>query len=233
MYIFEPSHLDNITWQTLAGEHRRYSQGDAQVRRYALGYAPIAGFAEPNDASGDLLSRVFEHGEVAFVCGVNTEQRRWPGWQKEFEGDLMQLVWASRGVPRTGTALDAVALDASHAAQMVELAQLTAPGPVGERTHELGTYYGVFDNDQLVAKAGQRMRTARMCEISAVCTRPSHRRRGLARGLVRRLVRESLLGGRIPFLHVAAHNHGAAALYMSLGFEHRRSVNIAVLRRTS
>ena len=39
--------LDNITWHTLAGPHAKYAAGAEDVRRYAQGFSPILGFADP------------------------------------------------------------------------------------------------------------------------------------------------------------------------------------------
>jgi hypothetical protein len=39
--------LDNIVWHTLFGAHMKYSVGTHEVRRYAKGFSPIVGFADP------------------------------------------------------------------------------------------------------------------------------------------------------------------------------------------
>ena len=63
--------------------------------------------------------------------------------------------------------------------QMAALVALTEPGPWRPRTIELGDYFGVFDGDRLVAMAGERQRLPGFTEVSAVCTHPDARRRGL------------------------------------------------------
>jgi len=43
-----PYHLlDNITWHTLAGAHAHHAAGGATARRFAQGFSPILGFADP------------------------------------------------------------------------------------------------------------------------------------------------------------------------------------------
>ena len=54
-------------------------------------------------------------------------------------------------------------------------------------------------------------------EVSAVCTDPDHRGRGLGARLVRAVSAGILARGDAPFLHVAATNP-AVALYARLGF---------------
>ena len=47
----------------------------------------------------------------------------------------------------------------AHAAEMLELATLTRPGPFRTRTHALGRFVGIRDNGKLIAMAGERLRT--------------------------------------------------------------------------
>ena len=89
-----------------------------------------------------------------------------------------------------------------HAAQALELATLTRPGPFGLRTIELGEYFGYFDGQRLVAMAGERMHAGTLREISGVCTYPDFQGRGLARKLMLKLVRRQMQRNETPFLHV-------------------------------
>ena len=95
----------------------------------------------------------------------------------------------------------------------------------------MGAYLGIRDGDgALVAMAGERLHPPGWTEISAVCTDPSARGRGLATRLVRALAHGSRQRGETPFLHCAATNRGAIGLYESLGFRLRRSVDFAAAR---
>jgi predicted GNAT family acetyltransferase len=112
---------------------------------------------------------------------------------------------------------------------MFDLVELTEPGPFAPRTIEMGTYLGVRDGTRLVAMAGQRVRLDGYTEISAVCTDPRHRGRGLAGALVTRLVDEIHTRGDVPILHAVSTNAVAISRYRSLGFVIRREVEVAVL----
>ena len=112
---------------------------------------------------------------------------------------------------------------------MLALVERTRPGPFLPRTIELGTYLGVRDDGVLVAMAGERLHPPGWTEISAVCTDPAARGRGLATRLVRALVHGIRARGEQPFLHAAADNP-AIGLYESLGFRHRRGVTFAAAR---
>ena len=49
--------LDNITWHTLVGPHAKYAAGTDDVRRYAEGFSPIVGFANPSQPNLLALAR--------------------------------------------------------------------------------------------------------------------------------------------------------------------------------
>jgi predicted GNAT family acetyltransferase len=110
---------------------------------------------------------------------------------------------------------------------------LTKPGPFSAGAIVLGSYLGVRCAGKLIAMAGERMRFDGFSEISAVCTHPEYRGCGYASSLVRALVRQIIARGETPFLHLYSDNTTAAALYTKLGFTHRRSLIVTVLRRTS
>jgi ribosomal protein S18 acetylase RimI-like enzyme len=67
-------------------------------------------------------------------------------------------------------------------------------------------------------------------EISAVCTDPAHRGRGLATRLVRAVAAGIRRRGETPFLHTAASNSTAIRLYESIGFELRRQTTFGFYR---
>jgi predicted GNAT family acetyltransferase len=61
-------------------------------------------------------------------------------------------------------------------------------------------------------------------ELSAICTHPDARGRGLAAHLTRQLMRAALDRGEIPFLHVRVQNEAAISLYERVGFAVRREI---------
>ena len=127
------------------------------------------------------------------------------------------MVWEGSILPEDAFP-DAVALGPEHAAEALELALLTNPGPFGPRTIELGDYFGCFEDGRLAAMAGERMHAGEYREVSGICTHPDFRGRGLARRLSLKLIRRQLQRNEIPFLHVMADNTAALRLYREMGF---------------
>jgi predicted GNAT family acetyltransferase len=91
----------------------------------------------------------------------------------------------------------------------------------------MGAYLGIRHEGALVAMAGQRLSPPGWTEVSAVCTDPAYRGRGLAARLVRAVAADVEARGRTPFLHATAANVDAIRLYERLGFTTRRSIIFA------
>ena len=121
---------------------------------------------------------------------------------------------------------EAMPLNADCAAQALELAALTRPGPFGPRTIELGDYFGCFEDGRLVAMAGERMHAGTLREVSGVCTHPDRQRRGLARRLDANAdpPTDGAGGNALP-ARDAREYAGALRLYEAMGFRvYRESV---------
>lgn len=221
--------LDNIAWNTLCGHHAGYSAGTAGARRYARGFSPIIGFPDAEKPDFRALSPFCAPGEHFYFDGWTGNAPA--GWSVDAESTVIRMVWAGDD-PTTDEAPDATPLRLEHVAQALELTALTRPGPFGPRTLELGAYFGYFDGDRLVAMAGERMFAGSLREVSGVCTHPDFQRQGLARKLMRKLVRQQLRRGETPFLHVMRENLGARSLYQRMGFRTYREAVVRVVSPT-
>jgi predicted GNAT family acetyltransferase len=153
----------------------------------------------------------------------------------------LNAVRRARGVqmvatrPVSGEPMDTniVTLTDADAAEMLQLATLTEPGPFLTRTHRMGTFRGIRIHGRLAAMAGERFRFPGYTEVSGVCTHPDFRGRGLARTLSAVVAAHIESRGERPFLHAWKSNRAAISLYESLGFELRAEVDVAVLERAS
>jgi ribosomal protein S18 acetylase RimI-like enzyme len=219
--------LDNITWHALSGPHARFASGTGGARRYARGFSPIVGFADPARPDFAALAGHCEPGEHFYCDGWDGAPPA--GWRVDVESTMFKMVWD--GAAPEDDAPEAIALVPAHAGQAVELATLTRPGPFGPRTIELGEYFGCFEGDRLVAMAGERMHAGNLREVSGVCTHPEHQGRGLARRLMHKLIRRELARGETPFLHVMRGNTGAIRLYEAMGFRVYRETVVRVVAR--
>ncbi len=218
--------LDNIFWHALTGPQSKFATGNEAARRYAPGFSAIVAFADQLRPDFSALAAFCERGEHFYTEG-------WAGavpagWQIKVESTMLKMIWEA-DMPQTDEAPDAVPLNATHAPQALELAELTHPGPFGLRTIELGEYFGVFDGGRLIAMAGERSYAGMLREISGVCTHPDFQGRGLAKRLMLKLIRREMLRNETPFLHVMHDNTGARRLYERMGFRNYKETVVRVI----
>lgn len=209
-----PHVLDNPAWASLSGPHAAFAvRAGGRAARYAPDVAVFSAIADPGDPlSWEALRSLAGPDRVVALSGVLTPP---PGWETVGSTPGVQLVDTSL---RAAPAPEAVRLGPADVPEVLELIELTKPGPFLPRTVELGTYLGIRDRGRLVAMAGERLRPPGWTEISAVCTHPGFRGRGLATRLVRAVAAGIRDRGDVPFLHTAAENTGAVRLYESIGF---------------
>ncbi|MFI8933008.1 GNAT family N-acetyltransferase [Streptomyces sp. NPDC053474] len=218
--------LDNPGLASLTGPHARFAERRGRVLRYPVDVSPWLGLpAEPDAADwADLAAFAGADGSVP-LPGVAA--RVPAGWELTFDVAGVQLVGESVAAAPDA---DAVRLGPADVPEMLDLVARTRPGPFLPRTVELGTYLGLREGGVLVAMAGERLRPPGFTEISAVCTDPAYRGRGLAARLVRAVAHGIRERGDTPFLHTAARNTGAIRLYEALGFELRRTLAFRAAR---
>ena len=225
--------LDNEIWEALGGFHARFAEGAYGARRYLPGVSPLSAVRDPTDPVcwTDLADLMGERERTGLLL-----------WSVPDVGAALQLLQTTPLVQMTFTADPATLpvaepfsfrdLSAADADVMIALVALTRPGPMERRTVELGRYVGVHDAaGELIAMSGERARLPGWTEVSAVCTHPDHRGKGLARQLMLLIMRDIIARNEWPFLHVASANTGAQQLYRSLGFTVRRAgVHVTVRR---
>jgi ribosomal protein S18 acetylase RimI-like enzyme len=219
--------LSNPVWNSLTGAHGHLGLLDGKVRRYRPEVAMFVSVEDPRDPDmpglldllGDGTAGFVTEGPVALPPGIEIIRR----------ADVQQLIVAEwRPVP---VSLEMMPLDEANEPAMVELVELTKPGPFAPKTRLMGTFRGLFDAGRLVAMSGERWRTTDFTEISAVCTLPDYRGRGYAKQFVSQGGNEIVAEGKTPFLHTFADNSVAIATYEKLGFRRSRMMQFTIIKR--
>ncbi|RBY85401.1 GNAT family N-acetyltransferase [Blastococcus sp. TF02A-26] len=220
--------LDRPAWSALTGPHAHFAERRGDVLRYPADVTPFLGMPSSAPSAQDWADAAALVGPGGLVPLAGLTGPPPEGWEREFRAPGVQLV--DDGVDAAPDD-EAVRLTVADVPEMLALVGRTRPGPFLPRTIELGTYLGLRDGDgALVAMAGERLHPPGWTEISAVCTDPSARGRGLATRLVRALAHGIRARGETPFLHSAADNSNAIRLYEELGFRLRRDVTFAAAR---
>jgi ribosomal protein S18 acetylase RimI-like enzyme len=220
--------LDHPIWNALTTRQQALAEGGALARRYPPAIAPFAAMADMSAQSFAALGALMTGSDIVVLFTPDPVNA--PAELKVLLAETGEQMIGTPAESSIGGA-EIITLGADDAPAMVELTELTKPGPFTLRTHELGTFLGVRIDGQLVAMAGERMKPVKYTEITAVCVHPDHRGRGYAQLLLGAVARQITARGEIPVLHVFSHNHSAIALYRRQGMEIRRRLHVTVLQR--
>lgn len=211
--------LDNPFWSALTTRQAHFALGGARARRYPPDISPIAALPAAGPENVAALRDLVAIGDDAGLVGPHAPALP-DDWDVLYESTIVQMIRPGEAPLPEGDA-GVVRLGAADVAEMLALVDATKPGPFRTRTIELGHYIGVREGGRLVAMAGERSCTGAFHEVSAVCTHPDAQGRGLARGLIGRVVNRMLRAGETPYLHVDSRNPRAIDLYLALGFVRR------------
>ncbi|MBT0666969.1 GNAT family N-acetyltransferase [Novosphingobium profundi] len=215
-----------LVWNALPGRQAAFAVGDGDARRFHPDIGPLAGLRENSRECRQALSRlIHQTGPLALMQPGAAPHIPRSEILRQAAG--VRMVLSPEGAARmagdfarrrdmAGVVLET--LGPIDFPEMLTLATLTEPGPFSTRTGELGSFWGVREQGHLIAMAGQRIATDALVEVSAVCTHPEARGRGLAPLLSQRVALAVLADGRLPILHSYADNRAALAVYARLGF---------------
>ncbi|RYE36950.1 MAG: GNAT family N-acetyltransferase, partial [Sphingobacteriales bacterium] len=205
------------------------ARGSENVKYFDVEVSPFVGFKDGYQTGFEELSNLLPAGRKILYATRNQLSSH-EGWK------LIRLIEGAQFLylPKQGFDDDFSKLEPlneSHVQQMIELAQLTRPGPFDYRTIEFGNYHGIFAQEKLVAMAGRRLHVYGYVEVSAVCTHPDHLSRGYAASLLKHQVNSILEEGKVPFLHVRSNNTRAIDLYERLGFVRNGGMNFYLMAK--
>jgi len=229
MHTVSTSILDNPIWHALTTNNSHLSAGNESVKYMDPEVGLFAAMLEINTDGLLHLAEIVEplRKIILFVPEVLEIPYC---WEIKLHRGLLQMIYTSKTVDFEDTK-DIRALSTNDVPQMLGLTKLTNPGPFFLRTIELGNYEGIFNGEQLIAMAGQRLRPGPYTEISAVCTDPEFLGKGYASMLIKSQIKTILERQQIPFLHLFPENKRALAVYEKLGFSVRKELQVYFLER--
>jgi GNAT superfamily N-acetyltransferase len=220
--------LDHPIWTALTTRQQTLAEGDELARRFPPAIAPFAAMREISAENFASLGALMSQSDIAALFTLDPVIP-----PDEFKVLLAETAEQMLGTPTESPlpGIEPVTLGVADVPAMLELTELTKPGPFTARAHELGTFLGIRIDGRLVAIAGERMKSADYTEITAVCVHPDYRGRGYAQFLLGAVGRQIVVRGEIPFLHVFSKNSSAIALYRRQGMEIRRRLHVTALQK--
>jgi predicted GNAT family acetyltransferase len=227
MTAASPHPLDRQIWNALTTRQAALAVGDGLAVRLDPQFGP---FAATRDDSPESFAAL--HALARATGDVVLFTPKAPPLPEAFQVLMASEIQQFVGIASSGLApsMDIRALSADDVPDMLALTELTKPGPFLPRTHELGAFCGVRVRGRLAAMAGERLKLPGYTEISAVCTHPDFRGKGLAAALIAHVGAGIQARGETPFLHVFSHNASAIAVYHRLGMVARRACAVTSVR---
>jgi GNAT superfamily N-acetyltransferase len=219
----------NPVWHALGTRHRHFCISAGQARRYPADVAPFVAVEEPTLDALKAVHSLLVSGEQVWIADAKFPECPELVWETSLE--CLQMVLPEDVTPPEDTN-GILKLSCADAPAMVALTDLAFPGFFRVKTCEMGNYYGVGVDGELVSMSGERIMLEEYPEVSGVCTHPAHRGKGYAAALMWQVIRDHRRDGLISWLHVSAGNTNAIELYLKMGFvEGRRQVWHRISRR--
>lgn len=213
--------LDNPVWNSLSETHQNLAIDYGSIKFYHPDYCPFGGCTKienttkPFDEYTQLVDNFFIIGQKP---NIPTNLK--------FCNELICLQMIIYDKIDFAIEDEIVELNESHLDDLLGLVKIVYPEYFKKKTADLGNYYGIYINNQLVAVTGERMKMNDFTEVSAVITHPDYIGKGYAKQLVTHTVNVILRQKKTPFLHVSKTNIGAIKLYEKLGFQTRKEISI-------
>ncbi|OQP58764.1 GNAT family N-acetyltransferase [Niastella populi] len=216
------SKLDAPAWHALTSAQQSFATGLEHVKRYRPGILPFAAFQPGHENELSSLGSLLEPEGIFYLIGDLPPLPDRFAVLKELPCAQMVL---QKPLPVIENTAIISRLTADDKEAMFNLINKVQPGYYEPDTYQLGSYVGIWQQQRLVAIAGERMRLDGLTEISAICTDPDYTGRKYAQQLIAMLCQLNLQQGITPFLHVLETNERAIRLYEYMGFATRRTIS--------
>lgn len=224
-----PHSLDNPIWNALNTGSVHFSHGNEQCRFIDPRMGFFAGLPSYEREDLDRLYDACAPGQRVILFTPDHLQLS-QQWLILNDHELLQMV-CEEGVEGLDPSVPLAKLGEKDIPAMLELTELTKPGPFISKTIDFGGYFGVFEGEKLISMAGKRLSPDPFTEISAVCTHPDFLGKGLSTKVVQVVIEEIQTEGKTPFLHVYPENTPAIKVYSKLGFQPRAMLRVYLLEK--
>ena len=212
--------LNNPVWYCLSESHQKFSMDYGGIKFYHPDYCAFGGVENAEDIASHL-EKYLTMVDDFFIVGEKPALSN----KLQFKRELVCLQMVIEKKIDLQIKEDITLLTCEHTTALFDLINLVQPGYFKIKTVSLGSYFGIFKNNQLIAVTGERMKMNDFTELSAIVTHPNHTGQGYAKQLIAHAVNNIFDQNKTPYLHVAETNTGAITLYKKLGFTTRKKIS--------
>ncbi|WP_075342071.1 GNAT family N-acetyltransferase [Tenacibaculum agarivorans] len=209
--------FSNPVWSALEETHSEYLINYDDAKFYHPDYCPFGSFND-SKAIETAMESYAELTSDFFIVGQ--EAPNYPEHillKGEYRCLQMELLQEDFKTPEYTSTI--IKLTKEHEQEVYDLIMLVMPGTYRKKSFDVGDYYGIFNENKLVAVTGERIQGQNFIEVSGVVTHPDFTRRGYAKQLVAYTSDQILKKGKVPILHVLEINKSAIHLYEKLGYK--------------
>lgn len=224
-----PHPLDNPIWNALNTGSAMFAHGDQNCKFIHPDMGFFAGLPSYERENLNRLYAACAPGQRVILFTPSHIELN-DNWLVLNDHELLQMVCEPDSKPEISS-IPLAKLGEKDIPAMLELTELTKPGPFISRTIDFGGYFGVFEGEKLISMAGKRLSPDPFVEISAVCTHPDFLGKGLSAKVIQRVIEEILAEGKTPFLHVYPENTPAIKVYSKLGFKPIAMLRVYLLEK--
>lgn len=213
--------LDNPAWYSLSETHKDFVIDYNNMKFYDPDHCTFGGAVNDNETESGIAAYASLTNSF-FVIGNRPDIND----KVQIEGELVcnQMVLDQRiDIDIHENIIELHTEDQRN--DLFKLVNLVQPGYFKNKTADLGSYYGIYKNDQLIAVTGERMKMHGYTEMSAIITHPEQTGKGYAKQLIVHASNRIFNESKIPYLHVADTNFNAIKLYEKLGFLTRKKIS--------
>ncbi|MGI4830078.1 MAG: GNAT family N-acetyltransferase [Janthinobacterium lividum] len=223
--------LEDVFWGALTTSQQHLALAHGQARRYLPEVAPFAAVESQTPEAMQDLRALMEPDESVYLTGLRPVELA--GLRRGPAVPALQMIFPEAApLPPVPAAILIEALSCAAAVEMVALIDVAYPGFFRKDTCRMGRYYGVRSPDgTLIAMGGERVVLGPYREVSGLCTLPSHAGEGLGTALLGRILADQRANQAISWLYVLESNRRAVNLYLHLGFEVLRRVDLYRITR--
>jgi len=189
--------LDNPVWNALNETHQSLSLNFGDIKFYKPVYCPFGALLSNKDS----IKGISQYASLTnnfFIVGEKPLFEKSLSLHKQLICNQMIL---SNPVKVEITEQIIQLETARQKADLFDLVNFVQPGYFKSKTADLGKYFGIYKNNQLIAVTGERMKMDAFTEVSAVVTHPKHTRKGYAMQLIKYTTDQILNENKTPKIH--------------------------------